>query len=232
MYNLKRVTPQPKTPVASPAPIPKAAPNQNIYTPPPPKSTPPPITGGKQDKKPADAKNAFKGTDNASKGADTSKGADNTSKGADKTYEKKVYSESEIRSNLIGYLKIDEELWDHIEEGSHIRFIKKGSGPITERYKSGGFVKCHFVNKDTSAKCLMLETKPGGKPSDFGYRSFPIAYENISEIWKKYPRGSYTEVHMIVASLSQKKDQIKRLEERVSTLERLLNSVVDKLIKK
>lgn len=121
-----------------------------------------------------------------------------------------------------GYICVHPALWDHIPNGAHIRYVKKpGPGkqlPQYKRFKPGGFIKSHFESK--GKKMLMIETKPGGRQGQHGYINFPIAYEDIEELWKKYDRDAFIEIHLIYSSLAQKKKQIEELMARVDALER------------
>lgn len=145
--------------------------------------------------------------------------------------EKKIYTEADIQTLLDGYINVHPTLWDYIPTGAHIRFIKKAGGTRTERFKPGGFVKNHFTG-DGGKKFLMIETKPNGRPGQDKYRTFPIAYEDMEEIWKKYDRTAFIEIHLISTSLAQKKKQIEDLTARVGKLETLLGNLVDRLTKK
>jgi hypothetical protein len=153
----------------------------------------------------------------------------------------KKYSELQVQELLAdGYLNVHEQLWDLVPTGAHVRYIKKDTGgglPRHERFKPGGFVREHIVTKE-GKKMLMLETIPGGakypKPGR-EYISFAVAYEDISELWKKYDRFAFIEIYLIYNSLAQKKQQIeshetkiKELTERVTTLENILKSAVKK----
>jgi hypothetical protein len=141
----------------------------------------------------------------------------------------KVYTDEDIQKLLSdGYIKVHKSLWDHIPAGSHIRFIKRDDGsnlPRNARFKPGGFVKNHFVT-DGDQKKIMIETKPHGNRGDAGYISFPIAYDQVDEIWKKYDRYAFIEIHLIYTSLAQKKKQIEELTARVNKLEEILRAAV------
>lgn len=142
-----------------------------------------------------------------------------------------VYTDEKIQELLSdGYIKVTSSLWDYIPTGSHIRYLKRddGSGaPKSKRFKPGGFVRSHFVTED-GKKMLMIENKPNGKRGDPGYVTFPVAYEDVEELWKKYDRFAFIEIHLIYVSLAQKKKQIEELSARVKTLEDILRSVVKK----
>lgn len=142
----------------------------------------------------------------------------------------KKYTDEDIHALLSdGYLSINSGLWDHIPKGSHIRYVKKdnGAGTLrTERFKPGGFVRNHFTKNEK--KMLIIENRPGGTAGSQGYISFPLAYEDIEELWKKYDRDAFIEVHLITASLAQKKKQIEDLTTRVSKLEDILRAVIRK----
>lgn len=138
------------------------------------------------------------------------------------------YTEQEIHNLLSdGYIVIHSSLWDYIPNGSHIRYVKKGEGSRSTRFRPGGFVKSHFTTSDDK-KMMMIESRVGGKPGDAGYISFPIAYTDIEELWKKYDRYAFIEIHLIYSSLAQKKQQIEDLTTRVNRLESILMGLVQK----
>lgn len=138
------------------------------------------------------------------------------------------YTEQEIHNLLSdGYIVIHPSLWDYIPNGSHIRYVKKGEGSRSTRFRPGGFVKSHFTTSDDK-KMMMIESRVGGKPGDAGYISFPIAYTDIEELWKKYDRYAFIEIHLIYSSLAQKKQQIEDLTTRVNRLESILMGLVQK----
>ncbi len=130
-----------------------------------------------------------------------------------------------IHELLTGYIGIHPQLWDHIAVGSHIRYFKKGPEQKNDRFKSGGFVRNHFITEE-GKKMMMIETRIGGKRGEAGYVSFPLAYETIDTLYKKYDRGAFIEIHLIYGSLAQKKQQIEKLEERVTLLENILKGLV------
>ena len=126
---------------------------------------------------------------------------------------------------LTGYIVVHPQMWDHIPSGSHIRYFKKGPEPINDRFKQGGFVRNHFITEE-GKKMMMIETRIGGKRGEAGYVSFPLAYETIDILHKKYDRGAFIEIHLTFNSLAQKKQQIEKLEERVANLENILRGIV------
>ena len=157
-------------------------------------------------------------------------GTDSRDKSAPKqlatTKRGKLYTEAEINemTSSAGYFIVHPEMWDHIATGSHIRYMKKDKGDgksSGERFKPGGFVRNHFET-DLGKKMLMIENKPHGNKDMPGYITFPIAYEDVEILWKKYDRGSFIEIHLIHQSLLQKKEQIRDLTARVEALEKRL----------
>lgn len=152
----------------------------------------------------------------------------------------RVYTDDEIREyTSSGYIVVASGLWDYIPAGAHIRFVKKDTGKNIgeprargERFKPGGFVRCHYETEDNE-KMMMIESKPGGSRKDAGYISYPVAYSDIETLWKKYDRDNFIETHLIYNSLAQKKQQIDALTQqvedlkaRITTLENILKKVV------
>jgi len=122
----------------------------------------------------------------------------------------KEYTNKEIHELITdGYLLVPPLLWDRVPKGSHIRYLKKDRGDGISRgarFKPGGFVRNHFTNKDKK-KMIMVENILGGKTGTRGYFSFPVTYEDVEHIWKKYDYHSFVEIHLINNSLAQKKRQ-------------------------
>lgn len=151
-----------------------------------------------------------------------------------------IYTEDTVRNILAeGYISVHHQLWDHLPAGSHVRYFKKGTGPRPSRFKPGGFVQSHFTTIE-GRKMMMLGTLSGDKRA--GNITFPVAYDEIDEVWKKYEQDSFIEIHLICCSLAQKKQQIEDLERtideqtreladvtaRVATLENILRAVIKK----
>jgi hypothetical protein len=152
---------------------------------------------------------------------------DNSSKKS-KSKAGKEYTEDNIAEMLAdGYINVNSALWDYIPAGAHIRYFKKSpSGapalPRTKRFKPGGFVRNHY-STDDGKKIIQIETRIGGKIGHDGYVTFPVKYDDIDEIWKKYDKDAFIEIHLIYSSLAQKKKQIEDLTARVAHLEALMN---------
>lgn len=136
-----------------------------------------------------------------------------------KQYKAKEYSDTDIISMLEGYINVNKQLWDHVPVGAHVRYIKvdKDGTPRNKRFKPGGFVKNRYTNEE-GKQFFMLETNPNGKRGDPGYTMFPVAFEDVEELWKKYDRGAFIEIHLITASLMQKRQQIEELQSEVRKL--------------
>jgi len=75
---------------------------------------------------------------------------------------------------------------------------------------------------------LMLETVPGSCVScghEPAYKlnnhvTYPLAYDEIDELWKKYDAGAFIEIHLIYGSLQRKEKKIAELEARILALEK------------
>ncbi|SIP85878.1 Hypothetical protein PACV_163 [Pacmanvirus A23] len=146
------------------------------------------------------------------------------------TKQGKKYTEDDMQTMLEGYFGVHRALWDHIPNGAHIRYIRRDSGdnlPRNERFKPGGFVNRHFVTED-GKKMLMIETRIGGKKGDPGYISFPLCYDDIENLWKKYDRSAFVEIHLIYSTMVKQKMQIEELNSRIKRLEDILKGLVRK----
>ena len=123
-----------------------------------------------------------------------------------------------------GYFIVHESLWERIPKHAHVRYFVKSTptipadAPRRERFRTGGFVKAHFVTPE-GKKMFVLENSIGGKKVTPGYVSFTVAFDNFAELWKKYETAAFVEMHLIMASLAQKKQQVADLKAQVSALE-------------
>lgn len=142
---------------------------------------------------------------------------------ADNKPKRRIYSEADIQAKLEGYINVHRSLWDRIPTGAHVRYFKKHGTSRIDKFRPGGFVKSHYTDKN-GKPFIMLENKPGHGADNKDYASFPVAYEDIDELWKKYDNRSFIEMHLISISLAQKKKQIDDLTARVTKLEQRLAS--------
>jgi hypothetical protein len=138
-----------------------------------------------------------------------------------------VYTDDEIRElTSDGYIVVIAGLWDYIPRGAHIRYQKRDDGSGKQRgvlFKPGGFVRAHI---DSKGKAMIIENKLNGKAGDPGYMSWPVAYDSIEILWKKYDYSAFVEIHLIYGSLAQKKQEVEELTARVTRLENILRSLV------
>jgi hypothetical protein len=116
-----------------------------------------------------------------------------------------------------GYVNITSELWPFLPVGSHVRFFKKGPGTINERFRPGGFIKKQYMTAE-GKRILLMETIRNGTGAP-GYLTYPMAMDDLEEIWKRYPEECYVEIHLIHNSLVHKNKLLNDLSSRVSALE-------------
>lgn len=141
----------------------------------------------------------------------------------------KIYSEPEI-SELLGkeYILIHPSLYDHIPIGSHVRYFVAGDDPKNARFHRGGFLTERFADADGVKKMRFGVSKFGSGPSK---RSWTMSYGDLEQVWKKYCLDAYIEIHLISASLAEKKRQIEQLTANQAKLVALLadlKATVDK----
>lgn len=133
----------------------------------------------------------------------------------------KLYTRDEIKSMTTDYIKLTEEYFDHIPNGAHIRYVKKqkpGENKTPEeRFKPGGFIQSHFVKDDK--KFFLLGNKVTTKQGKAGDITFPVAYEDVQVLWKKYDYHAFVEIHKLLTSLKEKQKAIEELQARVTKLE-------------
>jgi hypothetical protein len=133
------------------------------------------------------------------------------------------YTTEEINEMLSnGYISITRELWPFLPVGSHVRFFKKGAGSKHERFRPGGFIKKQYVTTDNK-HILLMETVRNGNGAP-GYITYPMALDDLDEIWKRYPEECFVEIHLITNSLQHKNKQINDLSARVTALEAALKN--------
>jgi hypothetical protein len=129
------------------------------------------------------------------------------------------FTDEEINEMLAnGYLSIVREMWEYIPAGSHVRFFKKGNGSPNVRFRPGGYIKKHYLTAD-GKRILLMETVRGGTNSTPGYITYPMALDDLDQIWKRYPEEFYVEMHLIYNSLVRKDKQINDLLSRLTALE-------------
>ncbi len=138
------------------------------------------------------------------------------------------YTDEAITQLLAGYIQVSPTLYDYVPIGAHIRYFRKDRATNSRNatFKLGGFVQNHY--RDSMGKpMLMLETVPGSCVScghEPAYRLnnhvlYPLAYDEIDELWKKYDAGAFIEIHLIQGSLARKDKKIAELEDRIRALE-------------
>lgn len=118
-------------------------------------------------------------------------------------------TEMDIQTFLEGYIMIHRTLWDRIPAQSHVRYFDKGLGPRADRFRPGGYVRGHHM--DGAQKYLVIRSTDATETH--------VSYDAIDEVWKKYDTRAFIEIHLILASLAQKKKQIDTLQARVKRLE-------------
>jgi hypothetical protein len=129
----------------------------------------------------------------------------------------RVYTNDEIAHILVnGYIKITPELWEYLPEGSQVCFFKQGADARNLRFRPGGFIKRHYISQE-GKKVFYMETSLS-KTSD-GYLTYPMAYDDVAELYKRYSRECFVEMHLMSMSLAQKSKQIADLLSRVEKLE-------------
>jgi hypothetical protein len=123
-----------------------------------------------------------------------------------------------------GYITIHKSLYDHIPIGSRCRYMLVEGARICH----GGYVKAHIAAHSVETdgvivhhdRMFLFETVRKGSALDPIYTTFPVAYNEIAELWKKYPYDCIVEMHLIYASLAKKNKQIAELMRRVTALEK------------
>lgn len=126
-----------------------------------------------------------------------------------------------------GYFVVHPGFWDYIPEGALVRYVLKASAAKADakhmRVRPGGTVKGHIFAD--GKKMLQISPVEPKKKTNGRAFTFPLAYDDVEEIWKRYDRGPYIEMHLIANSLGQKDARISELEKKCE----LLISKIEKL---
>ena len=135
-----------------------------------------------------------------------------------KVLESKIsFTQEEIANALQGYFCIHQDLYDFIPKGSYIRYFKRGTEPIGDRFKLGGYIKSRTTYAD-GAKAFLFENKLYGAKNTQGYVVYSISYNDIDELWKRYNYDSFIELHLIQNSLAKKNSEIEQLRTEIASL--------------
>ena len=121
----------------------------------------------------------------------------------------KVLTAQEINGALDGHVLVNKLLWPRLAYGNIVRFFVRGEQPRCERLRAPVVIcdnkKGRFIVRLLSGKCRS--------------KRYTMDYDEVDELWKRYPQNALVEMHMIQASLAQKKQQLMNLEERLKRLE-------------
>lgn len=105
-----------------------------------------------------------------------------------------------IQKQLEGYIVVPREFWGRISRGDHIRYIRNGG-----KFCRGSFVKC--VWERNGKRFFQLETSIGGSESDPGYVTFPVAFEDISTVYRKVRTNN--DIHRLAHKISKLESAIR-----------------------
>ncbi len=132
-----------------------------------------------------------------------------------KKYPSTKYTSEQIRELLKGYMRVDAESWSDIPTNSHIRYIKKDGS-----FVRGGFVTNHWLNK-TGKKFIHVAN--GFNKNAQGYKTWPVAHENVSQIYKKPAPNTNIEMGVVDARFTKVVDQVNKLTAAVKSLNKKTN---------
>ena len=117
------------------------------------------------------------------------------------TYSAGVNSDSEKAALLANYVPVDNENWEKIPPGTHIRYENSDG-----EFKRGGFIARHYVSaKEGTAghKLIRMRSTPGQ-----GGKEWSIDLAKVSHIWKNSkfePKPSQSDV---VGGIQTKTDSL------------------------
>jgi hypothetical protein len=140
-------------------------------------------------------------------------------KHANDSQKREAYTEDDMRRMLEGYIRVPPDMYDKIPKAAHIRYVKKGEGPIETRFVSGGFVKFRWTDDETGDRKINIENRIGGRKGVDGYVSFYVNLTNVDRIYKKYDYHSFIEITLLNNTLHDMARQIQELKKRIEALE-------------
>ncbi len=117
------------------------------------------------------------------------------------------FTQEEIAAMLEGYFRVDPSKWSNILPGAHIRFFKRGETPKAERFYRGGYVR--QVKDGVITYGVFIS----------GSHIIQISLSDVAEIWKQYGQSVAVELGMLYALITEQKETIAALQERVAKLE-------------
>jgi hypothetical protein len=131
--------------------------------------------------------------------------------------EKRQLTDKEIDSILSeGYFRVHQDLWERIPKGAAVCYFKAKDAAKPKNRQARfrqGYLKDIYQNEKSQG--LMISNMSIDKVVTKGRRTYSIRNSKIEELWKKYDESAFIEIHLIMSSLSQKKNQIKSLEDQL-----------------
>lgn len=144
--------------------------------------------------------------------------------------EKRVYTEEEMNELINECITVAPDLWEFLGNGSFIRYVRKNieeeSLDVLQRFRFGAYIKFKCTDKYTNERKFIMENirNGEGKPK---YVVFPLKYNAIETLWKKYDESVTIELNLIHNSLEKKDVQLKELNTRLTAVENLLKAITN-----
>lgn len=125
----------------------------------------------------------------------------------------KTLTREDIKTQLTGYVTVDELLWPTITRGSHVRYID-----TDRKYHTGGYIK--FINP--ADQTFTLETSRFGKFSPKNnYHPWILQWHRVRALFKRISPAAKVEITLVRRELSQKDHEIMMLRKRIESIEQV-----------
>lgn len=129
-----------------------------------------------------------------------------------KKYPKTTYTNEQIRTFLTGYIEVPRIKWADIPVSSHIRYLKSDGS-----FVRGGFVCNHWLNKDGKQ---FIHVANNFKKNAPGYKTWPVAHENVAKMYKKPDAKSGIEMDVVRSKTAEIIGQINKIVDAVKSIKR------------
>lgn len=113
-----------------------------------------------------------------------------------------IGSVQDTQKLLEGYVVVPRELWNRLSRGDHIRYIRKSG-----KFCRGSFIKC--IWKRDGKQFFQLETSIGGREMDPGYVTFPVAFEDITTVYRKLRSNNNSIARLVLHKIDRLERSIK-----------------------
>jgi hypothetical protein len=125
-------------------------------------------------------------------------------------FPKTEYTSEQIKKLLNGYIEVPRTSWGKIPLNSHIRYLKKDG-----TFARGGFVINHWLNKDGTP---FIHLANNFKKNAQGYKTWPMAHENVSKLFKKPGANNGIEMDVVRKKTGEIIGQINKIVDAIKEI--------------